>query len=150
MERLLLPSKTKTLLIVAFCFLLGVLYLYLNRNAGPDHVKIAMLFWIAGAFFALQLHPGTAYLKLTDKGFKYKNYLPARFIEWKNVRNFTTYNLKGRDYVGWNYIERFSNRRITNRIGKIIIGVDDGLSENFQQRPEALARLLDDWRKKAG
>lgn len=145
MEIVLLPDKKRTLLVAVFWALLCVLCLYLT-NADSRGIKFAILFAAISIFFAVKLYPGVSYLKLTTKGFEYKNYLPARFIEWNDVQNFTTYESKGRLYAGWRYSE-FSNRRVINRMGYLLRGIDCTFMENFQQTPKGLVRLLEDWRQ---
>jgi hypothetical protein len=147
MERVLRPDKTRTLLIVSFWASLGVLCLYLT-HADSNGIKAAMFFGIFCILFGVKLHPRVAYLKLSQKGFEYKYYLPARFIEWNQVENFTTYRDKWGPFVGWNYSERFAKRRITHRINKMFRGVDQRFVENFGHDPERLAKLLNEWRQK--
>jgi hypothetical protein len=146
MELVLRPNKTKTLFVASFWALLSVLCLYLT-NADSRVMGFVIFSGAISLFYAVKICPGVTYLKLTHQGFEYKYVLPARFIAWNHVGNFTTYYDKGRLFAGWNYKEGFLNRSLMHRITKMRWRVDDSFMENFQHYPTSLARLLEDWRQ---
>jgi hypothetical protein len=148
MERVLLPNKTKTLLVVvASSLLFCALFLYAAMHAGLRSVGWPLLCGAIGiAIYAMQLHPGVTYLKLTHRGFEYKNYLYARFIEWKDVRHFTMYRYRGLIcYVGWFYSEHYSGTKLPF---PKMMGIEGYFRENFGHKAKDLASLLEEWRQK--
>ncbi len=147
-EVILFPNKTRTKFFVALYSLLWlfVLCLLLIRNADLSRAAWPMFCGAAGIIlYAMKLHPGIVHLKLTNRGFEYKNYLPARFIEWNNVCHFTTYLHRFRRYVGWNYSRSYSGTRTPFAI---LMGVEGYMLENFGHKPKDLERLLEEWRKR--
>ena len=147
-ELTLVPAPARTLSTVLVCAGIAALFLYLSRHGDTDAQAATLLVWAVGLAYAARLHPGVTYLKLTPTGMEYKNYLPARFIKWELVRRFTTYRSKWGSYVGWTYAERFSNHSAASRLGRMVKGIDDGLSENFGYPAEELANLLETWRQR--
>jgi hypothetical protein len=150
MERVLLPSKTRTQFFVRLCSLLFfVLCVCAVAKGGLRGLRTVgwPLFCIAAgiAIYAMRLYPSVVYLKLTDRGFEYKNYLPARFIEWKDVRHFTTYRNRGWLYVGWIYSQRYFGTKMPF---PKMMGIEGYFRENFDHKPRDLVRLLEEWRKK--
>ncbi len=154
MERTLYPRKIPTLFIVA---VFAALALFLPSMDDRPKARIgALMFGLATLAFAARLFPGVVYLKLTPKGFEYKNCLPAKFVKWSDVDHFTTYNYRLRHYVGWVYTDSMSVKArslfwplslLTRPASRFLgWGVDDGFSLNFEMNHHSLVKLLERWR----
>jgi hypothetical protein len=151
MERVLLPNKTRTLFFVRlWALLFCVLCVYVIAKGGLRglHTVGWPLFCMATGIvvYAMKLYPGVTYLKLTDRGFEYKNYLLSRFIKWKDVRHFTVYRYNGLICcAGLFYSERYSGTKMPF---PKMMGIEGFFRENFDHKPRDLVRLLEEWRKK--
>jgi hypothetical protein len=154
-ERTLYPGKLWPILGVASLATLALLF----ASTGSRDGRIGALVLLVGVlFFAVQLLPGAVYLKLTREGFEYKNVLPAKFVKWSDVDHFTTYQYKYTRYVGWVYSDlasvdsysSFFTGGYPRPISRFLrLRIDDGFTRNFElKKADALATLLEEWRKK--
>jgi hypothetical protein len=157
-KRTLYPGKALPIFsVAAFTTLAAFMFALTDSQDG----QIGALVLLGGAIlFAVELLPGAVYLKLTREGFEYKNILPAKFVKWSDVDHFTTYQAECNiRYVGWVYSDLasvdsspsfFASGFLPRSASRFLrLSIDDGFSLNFdQQNAEALARLLEQWRKK--
>jgi hypothetical protein len=122
MQKMLRPDKTRVLLIVSCWAFLSLLCLFL-AGGKPDGVKFAMFLGAIALTFAARLYPCAIYLKLTAKGFEYKYFLPARFVEWNHVYDFATFQDEWGLGVSWNYSIAYPKHRLTHSIQNKFMGV---------------------------
>ncbi|MGL4233499.1 MAG: hypothetical protein ACRDAM_02910 [Casimicrobium sp.] len=152
-ERILYPRRIFTILAIAG---FGVFALLLGSARDAKARGAAFMPLLAVLYFSTRLVPSLVYLKLTHKGFEYRNILPAKFVKWSDVDHFTTYTYKFR-YVGWVYSDLASvstYSRLTSisplprSVGRFLGSpIDDGFVINFETNPYSLATLLEQWRK---
>jgi hypothetical protein len=150
MERILYPTLPSIAIRTAYALAFAYLsYLAKVRADDPIFSSIPTAFALGYAVFTvLKLIPGVEYLKLTDAGFERKTYFLRRFVAWKDVEYFTVYKSQWLRYVGWIYTPTARRNSLFNRLGESVMGIHDGLTQNFGLSAAELSNELESWRKR--
>jgi aryl carrier-like protein len=150
LEKVLYPNKLLTILVIA------------GLSAIAFLLKSLLVVLIPMCYFIARLFPSLAYLKLTRKGFEYRNILPAKFIKWSDVDHFAIYDPSGiwKDRfgtVGWVYTDLASTSAywfltsvtsLPRSVCRLLrLSIDDGFTLKYGMDAISLVRLLEQWHR---
>jgi hypothetical protein len=135
---------------------LGGIFIHSHR-AKPSDVWIAyaciIFFGLCGLVFAVQLLPGSSFLKIGKDGFEFRALWRGTSLRWSDVEEFgvaefTLYHagipLKHR-MVGFRFspsCKQRSKHLALRRVNEALVGYEAALPDNFGMKHEELARLL--------
>ena len=138
------PCRVRAGVGIAGCALLiAAGFWFLPRSCATP---LAAFFGMCAALLILRLHPKAAYLRLTEKGFAYTAWIRPEFARWEEVSGFSVVRSGFQRRVGWNWSG--SNSPLGSSLNKRITGCAAALPDNYGMKPEALAELMESWRRK--
>ena len=112
--------------------------------------------WFVTAFFGLCLAvalvmmlPGAGYLRLQPEGFEICSLFRRTHVRWLDVQSFKVARVGPNRMVVFNFAQDHSPGRTGRRIARGLSGWEGGVPHTFGMAPEALADLMNDYRKRA-
>jgi hypothetical protein len=157
----LVPSKRKWIVLgsvfVLFAVGFAVLYASTPRVDPSDDSPLVIgslivLFAVGAAASFMMLLPGRAYLLLTPEGFTAHNVFKSRTFRWAEIDSFSVMPFRGTRLVVFTLSPEGKLRTVESvwrKLNKAVGGGDDNLPDTYGMSPEALADLMNQWRKKA-
>ena len=147
------------MLVVSIAFVVSGLWL-LNRGASSAIVAYAAIvsFGACGVFAALQLVPGSSFLKATHEGLEVRTLWRTQSIRWADVQQFGVLELPvafvllgGREkFVGFNYLptRRPLSRGRSRPVDHFGVGFEAMLPDTYGHDPEDLVARLEELRQR--
>lgn len=155
------PSRVKWMLIGAtfVSLAVGLVFLYASTPAQtpPDDSLIVLgglfaLFGAGAVVSVLMLMPNRVYLLLTPHGFAIRTLFKCKDFRWEEVEEFRATSLKGTPWVVFTLSPQGKahlSKTLLRRINKAVSGGDDNLPDTYGMSGEALAELLNQWKKRS-
>jgi hypothetical protein len=146
-------SGPRALLITAACAV-GIAGLWsIRHQEGLATVWVAII--LVGGFGAfagvLPLLPGASYLRLDATGFTYCAAFFSVDVAWREVAEFGVIPKDaGHAYatVGFNFVPTYTKNAAGRELTKSINGWEGGLPATYGKRPDELAELMNEWRRR--
>ena len=111
-----------------------------------------VLFGAGAVLSVLMLTTDRMYLFLTPSGFTARNLFNQKTYRWGEVEEFSTFSSRGNNWVVFT-LSREGKLRFTEsglrKFNKALGGGDDNLADTYGMSAEALADLMNQWRKRA-
>lgn len=154
------PSRVKWMLIggTFVGLAVGMAFLYASTPArtSPDDSLIVfgflfVLFGAGAVVSVLMLTPDRAYLLLTPSGFTIRTLFRCKEFHWEEVEEFRATSLKGTPWVVFTLSPQGKARlsgTVLQPMNKAVSGGDDNLPDTYGMSAEALAELLNQWKKR--
>lgn len=144
----LFPDKKKIRLMLAGSLLLaaGGIFMIIDGDAGGWFA--AGLFLLCAAVFAVNLLPGAAYLRMTERGLETCSMFRKSFLRWEDVEEFVAGDLAGNCRVLFNYSPACRKQLPERLLARGLSGFDGAVGGVYDRGPEDLACLLNEWREK--
>ncbi len=157
----LTPSRRKWILlgVVFIALALGftLMYAYTPKQDPPDD-SAAIIgglvgFFVLGAILSfMMLSPDSNHLLLTPTDFSFRTVLKHRNFRWEEVEEFHTMSVKGTAMVVYSLSPqgrlRFTES-VWRKLNKAFSGGEETLPDTYGMSAEALADLMNQWKKKA-
>lgn len=150
-----MPSRRQQmlLLVVAALFVaIGIMMLSERRVSAADtwmaYAGIGF-FALCGLAFAVQLIPGSSYLKIGREGFEFRALWRGAVLRWSDIEEFGVTRFTAHRMVGFRFSPSYDRRRLAGlrRLNAALLGYEAALPDNYGMKHEELAALLN--RKKA-
>jgi hypothetical protein len=109
-----------------------------------------VFFGLGVVVFAIGLHPGSTYLKLSAEGFLFASLFRKHFVPWSSVDSFFPVRMRSHKMVGWNYVGEFQASRTLRRINTLAAGAEAALPDSYGMSVEELCALLNELHSKYG
>jgi len=157
----LTPSRRKWIITGALFILLAagfaLMYATTPRRDPPDDslliVGCLVVFFLAGAILSfLMLSPDRNHLLLTAKGFTVRSMLKSQTFRWEEVEEFQTMSVKAATMVVYSLSTQGKLRfteSMWRKLNKALSGGEESLPDTYGMSAEALADLMNQWKKKA-
>ena len=151
-NRVFTPHQAKYLGYLVLCAAFVAVGAVLAGN-GAWEVWLGVLFFGAGAVvFAVLLLPRSAYLRIGPEGFTICSLFRARSLRWADVDTFqvATFHqqIGSRKMVVFNFSPHYQGSRRGHKLAVAISGYAGGLPDTYGMRPEELANLLNEYRRR--
>lgn len=112
---------------------------------------VAGVFGLGAAILLASALPGANFLRLTDEGFEARTLFRTWRFRWADVAGFGVGAAGGQVLVMFDlapaYLERHPSRLVP--VSRALSGFDAGLPQTYGLKAEALAALMESWRRAA-
>jgi hypothetical protein len=115
--------------------------------------SVIVFFGLAGILVCVNFVPGSAYLKLDQKGFTICSAFRPHSFRWYEVDSFEVGRLlrvMGRKAVGVNFSKLHQGQESLRKFNSKIAGYEGILADDYGMPAEKLASTLNEWRRRAG
>lgn len=135
----------------------ALMYAYAPRHNPPDDSVLVIggmvVFFLAGAGLCiLMLSPERSHLLLTPAGFTVRSIFKASHFRWDEVVEFRTLSVKGTTMVVYSLSPQGKLRyteSLWRKLNRAVSGGDESLPDTYGMSADALAQLMNQWRKQA-
>lgn len=145
---LLRPSLAKRLVRLASCALFTFIGAMMIRDGEAWGWLVLGFFGLAAALFLALLLPGAEYLRLTAEGFEVRSLWRSHRQRWDDVAVFHAGRIARNAMVLIDYAPTYARQRSARRLAAGIAGAEGALPDTYGHSAEALAELLNDWRRR--
>jgi len=152
MEEIYKPKISKMIGMFILCFVLlclGILVLFLPGTGSILVGIIMILLFGTGSFLSIANAFNGSYLKLTDDGFEVKFSFKKYFTNWKDVKSFSVTPITSNRFVSYTFSDSYNKQEIGRNIAKSLSGSEAILPDSFGKKPEELAEIMNNWKKKS-
>lgn len=139
------PWRHLGLLVISLVFVaIGILMVRDGEGIGW---LVLGFFGLCALAFAVQMLPGASRLRLDRDGFTVTSLFRSSTVHWSEVSRFFVARIGGRAMVCWEYNAAVPHAVRSRRVSRALAGVEAGLPDTYGLTPEALVKLLEDWRQ---
>lgn len=107
---------------------------------------IISFFGLGVLVFAIQLIPGSAELKLTERGFTITNLFKSHFTKWSDVESFREGYLGPNKAVLFDYADTHAKHQVGKLIAKELSGNHGALPSKYGFKTSELVKIMNDWK----
>ena len=143
-------TTPKTRLILLLLVSLGFVTIGVAAlNAGDLGVSLfsTLFFGLAAGIFAIQLHLGACYLRLTPQGFYVRSIsFLSPLVPWHQFSDFRVEWIPsaGQKMIVYNSTDPTDQR--LRKPNRALAGATDALPDTYDMKPQHLAALINQWR----
>ena len=149
-ERTLTPSRRKVLGLLALGAIFTTSGIWTIRSGDQEGWCAATFFGLSIVVFALQLLPGSAYLRIGPEGFTVCNLYRAQFYRWSDVDSFQITRIRFGKVVAFNFAPHVRGGERVRRLAATLAGYENVLPDTYGKSAEHLASLLNEYRRQYG
>lgn len=145
---LLRPTLAKRLVRLASCGLFTVIGVLMVREREAWGWLVLSFFGLGTALFTLLLLPGSEYLRLTAEGFELRSLWRTHRQRWSDIAAFYAGRIARNAMVLIDYAPAYTGQRRARRFATGLAGTEGALPDTYGYSAEALAELLNEWRRR--
>lgn len=142
------PSPWRHLGLLGVSLVFVAIGIFMVRDGDWMGWFVLGFFGLCALVFAVQMLPGASRLRLDRHGFTFTSLFRSSTVPWSEVSGFFVAPVGGRAMVCWEYAANVPRDVRSRRLSRALAGVEAGLPETYGLRAEALAELLEDWRRR--
>jgi hypothetical protein len=144
------PGRTKTAGRCLACLIFVVIGIAMVRTGEPAGYFCGGFFALCLPVFAIQFHPGAAYLRLAPEGFTFCSLFRSHTVRWTDVCEFGAVTIGGNRMVAWNFAPEYTPPGRVRRISKSLYGYEAALPDTYGLKAQELAELMEGLRQRYG
>lgn len=144
------PKEAKYVGLILFCLALGAAGVSMARSGKAAGWFVAGLFGVGGLVLTIQLLPGASYLALKPEGFVMCSFFRPWAFSWTDVDSFSVGSMGRNKVVTFRFSESYQKQTGARKLARAISGAEAALPDTYGMDAEELARLLNEWRNRAG
>jgi hypothetical protein len=157
----LTPSRRKWILLSGIFLLLALgfalMYAYTPTQNPPDDSALIVgslvaVFLLGAILSFMMLSPDRNHLVLTPVDFRFRTVFKFRYFRWEEVEKFHPLSVKGTAMVVYSLSLQgrlHFPESMWHKLDKIFSGGEECLPDTYGMSAEALADLMNQWKKKA-
>ena len=145
------PSRTSTaaLLTISVAFTIAGVGA-IGSGRGFAGWLVALFFGVCSTAFAIHLLPGASYLDLSPEGFVVSSLFRRwLLIRWDSVSEFHVAPVPGSGIRKVVFSRESSDHPRLAALNRRLVGATDTLPDTYGRTPEQLAKLMNEWHRRA-
>lgn len=149
-EVILWPRKSRMVWLLIVSMLFVALGLWLALKGGLVGYLCAGFFGLGVLVAAVQLLPGSSYLRLTPESMSWASLFRVTTIPWGDIDQFFVVTIRHmgfpiRKMVALNYVETYQRSRFGRALSSALADCESGLPDTYGMKAEELVDLLNEY-----
>lgn len=146
----LFPSKVKPLLLCLGSLAICIVCVLIYREEPIAGAIGIVLSGVVGLVGAIQLLPGSSYLRLTDEGMTFRSLFRSFSYKWWEIADFGIARVGGSRVVGWNFSRFYQGQERLRTVNQALSGFQAALPDSYGMQVDSLKELLNTLRDRHG